>query len=462
MAEIDTGIYNQLMRQPRSAMEYASDYAAQDDRAMSRQMNALQLSQAKQGAADESAYRNYLSSGADVRTQAGIDGLMRVAPKQAQALQKQMLDSTKTQGEIAKTQGETQKSAWELKQSQTQKHLQELIGVNDVSTAHQWLDAAAASGELKPDVVAATKAKLAQDPSQLNAWKMQAVNGGMTIMQQQEATKPKPEWQDFGGRRAMIDMNPNSPTFRQELMSGDKTVSPDAALSANTQVRGQDMAARTQARGQDMTAATAATGHEITRQHNQAVQGQGKALTEGQSKALLFGTRAQEADKLMNGIASEDGGADKPGLLKRTAEAIPFVGGALGAMVNGTQSDKQQQVEQAQRDFVNAVLRRESGAAISDGEFLNAKKQYFPQIGDSQAVIEQKARNRQLAHTGILAEVPEAQRGSITPNKGGGASGSWAPEKTFDVGGKSVGAKRAPDGKYYVPKPGGGWLQVQE
>ena len=38
-----------------------------------------------------------------------------------------------------------------------------------------------------------------------------------------------------------------------------------------------------------------------------------------------------------------------------------------------------QKYEQAQRDWVNANLRKESGAVISDSEFANASKQYFPQ-----------------------------------------------------------------------------------
>jgi len=35
--------------------------------------------------------------------------------------------------------------------------------------------------------------------------------------------------------------------------------------------------------------------------------------------------------------------------------------------------------EQAKKNFVNAVLRLESGAVISPSEFTNADKQYFPQ-----------------------------------------------------------------------------------
>ena len=97
------------------------------------------------------------------------------------------------------------------------------------------------------------------------------------------------------------------------------------------------------------------------------------------------------------------GGVNQPGYLKRAADAV-----GMGAAANWTQSPEQQQVEQAQRDFVNATLRRESGAAISEGEFASARQQYFPQPGDSPQVIEQKRKNRELATQGFLAEVPDS------------------------------------------------------
>jgi hypothetical protein len=65
-------------------------------------------------------------------------------------------------------------------------------------------------------------------------------------------------------------------------------------------------------------------------------------------------------------------------------------------------STEGQLMEQAQRDFVNAVLRRESGAAIADSEFKSATKQYFPQPGDSDAVINQKKKNRETTLKGIV------------------------------------------------------------
>lgn len=126
-------------------------------------------------------------------------------------------------------------------------------------------------------------------------------------------------------------------------------------------------------------------------------------LNDTQAKALQFGSRMQASEGILDKLATQ--GVNQPGLIKRGADAI-----GLGGAANFTQSAAQQQVEQAQRDFINAALRRESGAAIADSEFANARQQYFPQPGDTPEVIAQKKANRELATRGILAEVPESER----------------------------------------------------
>lgn len=175
-----------------------------------------------------------------------------------------------------------------------------------------------------------------------------------------------------------------------------------------------------------------------------AAGGGGKPMTEAQAKANLFGGRMVEADQILNDLE----GKYKPWAVssKLGLENTPMIGGALAAGANMVMSPVNQQAEQAQRDFINAVLRRESGAAISKSEFDNAFKQYFPQPGDSQKVIAQKRRNRQIATTLMLQEVPEALRykpGSTVPAPtppavpvtSSGAEGSWgdAPAGAWSI-----------------------------
>mgnify|MGYP003388664413 CR=1 FL=1 len=66
--------------------------------------------------------------------------------------------------------------------------------------------------------------------------------------------------------------------------------------------------------------------------------------------------------------------------------------------------DATQQLQQAQRDFVNAKLRKESGAAIAPSEFASAELQYFPLPGDGPDVIAQKKANRELVYNGLVRE----------------------------------------------------------
>lgn len=59
--------------------------------------------------------------------------------------------------------------------------------------------------------------------------------------------------------------------------------------------------------------------------------------------------------------------------------------------------EKLKSYEQAQRAFIQAVLRKQSGATIAPSEFEEKKKEYFPQAGDPPDVIAQKQMARQLA-----------------------------------------------------------------
>ena len=137
---------------------------------------------------------------------------------------------------------------------------------------------------------------------------------------------------------------------------------------------------------------------------------EGKALTDAQSKALLFGNRMGAAEQIFGELAKDGVNASVPG------SRAPLIGGVINAL----QPESRQRLDQAKRDFINAVLRRESGAVITEAEFANAEQQYFPQIGDGEKVIEQKRKARELAQRSIEIEVPETQRGKgREPTQGG-------------------------------------------
>jgi hypothetical protein len=134
----------------------------------------------------------------------------------------------------------------------------------------------------------------------------------------------------------------------------------------------------------------------------------GGKMTESQAKANIFATRGEEANRLLSGLEGQ--GTSLGQLL--------ISGAPLG---NYALTPEYRQYDQAKRDFVNAILRQESGAVIADSEFANAEKQYFPQPGDDPATIEQKRRNRETAIKAIREASgrnptdPQPAQGDVIP-----------------------------------------------
>lgn len=118
-------------------------------------------------------------------------------------------------------------------------------------------------------------------------------------------------------------------------------------------------------------------------------------FTEAETNAALFGARAGESDKILAQVGSEYDPLKVN--IKGSTENIP----GLNILTNKALTGNEQKVDQAQRDFINAILRKESGAAIGQNEFDNARKQYFPQPGDSPDVVQQKTNNRSIAIQGL-------------------------------------------------------------
>jgi hypothetical protein len=119
----------------------------------------------------------------------------------------------------------------------------------------------------------------------------------------------------------------------------------------------------------------------------------GEKLNEQQAAALNYGTRMADANRILDEIGTD---YSRAGINLTTAAGdTPYVGGALRAGGNLLLSKNSQRVEQAQRNFINAVLRKESGATIQPHEFASAQQQYFPQPNDSEELVAQKRATRQ-------------------------------------------------------------------
>ena len=172
--------------------------------------------------------------------------------------------------------------------------------------------------------------------------------------------------------------------------------------------------------------------------NNQPVGPKKQEPNEGQANAYLYASRAAASNDIIASLGK------KPSVLganiTQSAENLPLIGGAAGGVANWMASKETQQYLQAQRDFINAVLRRESGAAIGQSEFDNARKQYFPQPNDDDVVIQQKAENRARAIAGISAGAGPLESRIPKPATASGLSGAEqnAPSQQTGLGTQRV------------------------
>ncbi len=153
----------------------------------------------------------------------------------------------------------------------------------------------------------------------------------------------------------------------------------------------------------------------------------GKRPNADMYKAAGFGLRLSQSEDIFDKLqASGYDPTSKKNWIQRT-----FIPDAMG----GLKDPELQAQEQAERNFVNATLRRESGAAISPSEFENARKQYLPQPGDGPDVLAQKKANRMAVRATFDAEGGKANESIQTSLSRitGGDDGSGGLLKTKEI-----------------------------
>ena len=145
--------------------------------------------------------------------------------------------------------------------------------------------------------------------------------------------------------------------------------------------------------GQDMSAFYRPEGFA----EGEEVVGQTSAkFTEGQSNAAAFANRMSAGLMIFDELAS--GGYDPTNMQDYLAGNLPRSISGFASTAEG------QRYMAAKTDFITAVLRKESGAAISVSEFEKEDRKYFPQPGEGPEVIEQKRRARRRALESMKAQ----------------------------------------------------------
>lgn len=397
---LNASIFGNMLNAPKSPEEYAVERRQ-------NMLGQLQYKQALQQQADDQAYRDTVKSFGSDQT-ANYNALLgKGLVNQAMAYQKAGLETKKTQAEIdksaaqtAEAQAKTQGTQYDLSRKKIEHGVMSLVASSNPDIARQKINDGVAQGMWGMNDAQQMLQELPNDPAGYQDWRIRQMN---KLLSANDSLNQIRQDKEFG-----LKQNQFGETVRHNKSTEGIQL---------TGIRLADSRAReaTQATMSKPFEVTGADGQPVLVQQDKQgnirpVQGYSpktatdKPLNDSQAKSLLFGSRAREADKVLGDLALSGTTSSVPG------SRAPVIGGVISALQGGSQ----QSLDQAKRDFMTAVLRRESGASISPSEFDTADKQYFPQIGDSPQVIKQKAANRRLVIDGILSEVPEKQRGTLS------------------------------------------------
>lgn len=175
-------------------------------------------------------------------------------------------------------------------------------------------------------------------------------------------------------------------------------MSPAARATAEASARSAEETARHN-RAQEQLAAS---GQELTRRGQDLtdvrvrdgvrLRAENRPPSAAEQKVYNFYSRLADANSVLEG--QQDTVSQKGMFGQLYQEYAP----------NWAKSANDQIYQQAQRQFTEARLRKESGAAIAASEYENDRKTYFPQPGDTKEVLERKARARRVLMEATLRE----------------------------------------------------------
>ena len=383
-------------------------------------------------------------------------------------IQSKLLESQTKQATLVKTTQETEAGKFKLTQDKLKHGWMSMGDAPTPQAAIEKLQDGVKQGYFDETTATAEAQKIVgMTPDQYKQYRIQKIMGLLDAKDQLSAILPKNVRQDVGGKVVTIQDNPMLPGYGLPVTGMDitktATIGEQAAQGQLTLAKqkfefekanpGYELkedadgnffgvnkrtlqASPVTIGGPAPIAAPAGTGIPSARvqatpettapvvgSSGAQLVGKSQALTESQGNAAAYGMRMKEANSILETMA-------KQGTLRgANIEAVPFVGEGLGKIlpsVLGGTNAAQQQVNQAKSNFVTAVLRKESGASISDAEFEREDKKYFPQVGDSEKTIKQKADARKLAIKAMEIQAGPGAKNiqQFQPSVGGGVDTS--------------------------------------
>lgn len=250
----------------------------------------------------------------------------------------------------------------------------------------------------RSSMTALQQMQMAQDEK---SYQLALDNFELEVMKAAQGPKPTAEMQNF-------TLAQTDPAFAAHLAAKDAPNPPSAVAEYDAYAADEKTAGREPLSRIEYARALKGEGFSVTTADGTTVQMGGAApkLTEGQSKDTGFLVRGRGANatletsdtELTNWMAKQAGGAPM--------DLGPFL-----------QSAEYQGAEQAGLEFLAALLRKDSGGAITPDENATYGKIYLPQPGNPPSVIEQKRAARERAMDALEQGLP-AQMIAVLEEKG--------------------------------------------
>lgn len=167
------------------------------------------------------------------------------------------------------------------------------------------------------------------------------------------------------------------------------------------------------------------------------------SLTEQEGAAQRYAARLAFNQKILTD--TETSGFDPTAIGTTVQKFVP----------NRFKSDQVQAYNAAKLNWIAAVLRKESGAAIAKKEYNDADAQYFPQDGDSKAVVKQKQALRELAEEEMTKSIGPSAPDRATPSASTTTTPAAAPSaKTVTVKTRAEADALGPDIQFFQTPDG--------
>lgn len=344
-------------------------------------------------------------------------------------------DYLKGRADVTQKRALAKKTENELVGEGLKRYREQLDYIESPQTAARWLQAQYQDPTIGPVMakfgpVEEALSRIPQDPQAFAQWREQQTQG---MEKYRASIEQKPTSVDAGGTKKFLDMNPKSPTYKQEISSTTVTETEAQRLMRERQAADAKAGREVTIRGQDKVDARAREGSWSLNSDGVLVNsrsGETKAatgaggkpagspkLTEIQGKATGFASRMEDAESTLSKFENKvwPSQVAMAGYKSDMPSWMPggqIIGGAITAAnksFNPMVSDEAMAYQQAQENWVTANLRLESGAVIGPEEMQKEIQKYFPQPGEPKSIADQKKKARAVAQRAVKAQAGPGQ-----------------------------------------------------